>query len=115
MVFTNIRTPQDEHHRDSRAKVDKYKADAEKRINRFEKKMEDYVKELRADSTRYSHTKTRSRSGNSAGAKNPGRSQYVCRFPSSLGQLTYLDVSVLILMFFTFFIGTMIALRAQDV
>ena len=101
---------------DSRAKVDKYKADAEKSISNFEKKMEDYQKDLA--SGRVSKKPVTPKLGPvpeiPPAQKVPDDLSSYVDFLHPWGSRTF-DVGVLIAMFFTFFIATIIALRSQDV
>ncbi len=101
---------------DSRAKVDKYKADAEKSMNNFEKKMEDYVKELQSG---HAPKKPATPKLGPVPEIPPAK-----KVPDDLS--TYVDFlhpwgshvlnfGILIAMFFTFFLGTIITLRSQDV
>jgi hypothetical protein len=114
--YKQVERDNDQNIEDSRAKVDKYKADAEKSINSFEKKMEDYVTELTSG-----HAPTKPATPKLGPVPEIPPAKKVPDDLSSYVDFLHpwgshvLDVSVLIVMFFTFFIGTMIALRAQDV
>jgi len=114
--YKQVERDNDQNIADSRAKVDKYKADAEKSINSFEKKMEDYVTELTSG-----HAPKKPTTPKLGPVPEIPPAQKVPDNLSSYVDFLHpwgshvLDVSALIIMFFTFFIGTMIALRAQDV
>lgn len=115
-LYKQIERDNDQNIADSRAKVDKYKADAEKSISNFEKKMEDYQKELAAG---HAAKKPPTPKLGPVPEIQPAKkvpddlSNYV-DFLHPWGSAT-LDLGVLVAMFFTFFIATMIALRSQDV
>ena len=114
--YKQVERENDRNIDDSRGKVDQYKADAEKSINNFEKKMEDYQKDLAMGrSTKKPATPKLSPVPEIPAAKKipDDLSSYV-DFLHPWGSRS-LDLGVLIAMFFTFFVATIIALRAQDV
>jgi hypothetical protein len=101
---------------ESRAKVDKYKADAEKSISNFEKKMEDYQKDLAMGRAvkKPAAPKLSPVPEISAAEKIPDDLSLYVDFLHPWGSRT-LDLGVLVAMFFTCLIGTVVALRVQDV
>ena len=115
-LYKQVERENDQNIDDSRGKVDKYKADAEKSINNFEKKMEDYQKDLAMGrSTKKPATPKLSPVPEIPAAKKiPDDLSTYVDFLHPWGSRT-LDLGVLVAMFFTFFFATMIALRAQDV
>jgi len=114
--YKQIERDNDHDIEDSRAKVDKYKADAEKSINNFEKKMEDHIKELQSGHSpkKPATPKLGPVPEIPPASKVPDNLSSYVDFLHPWGS-DVLDVGVLILMFFTFFIATIVALRAQDV
>jgi ABC-type multidrug transport system ATPase subunit len=100
----------------SRAKVDTYKADAEKSISNFEKKMEDYQKDLVTG--REAKKPVTPKLGPvpeiPPARKIPDDLSSYVDFLHPWGSHA-LDLGVLIGMFFTFFIAAIIALKSQDV
>jgi hypothetical protein len=115
-LYKQVERDNDQNIGDSRTKVDKYKADAEKTISNFEKKMEDYQKELAIGHAAKKPT---------APTLGPvPEIQRARKIPDNLSSyVDFLhpwgshatDLGVLIAMFFTFVIATITALRSQDV
>lgn len=114
--YKEIERENDKNIDDSRTKVDKYKADAEKSISNFEKKMEDYTKEL-----------TSGRQPKKPATPKLGPVPEIPpakKIPDDLSSYVdflhpwgghVLDTAILMVMFFTFFIAALIALKSQDV
>jgi hypothetical protein len=115
-LYKRVERQNDQNIDDSRNKVDKYKADAEKSINNFEKKMEDYQKDLAMGrSTKKPATpKLGPVPEIPAAEKIPDDLSGFVDFLHPWGGRG-LDLSVLVAMFFTFVVATIIALRSQDV
>jgi len=115
-LYKHVERENDQNIDDSRAKVDKYKEDAEKSINNFEKKMEDYQKDLATGrSTKKPATPKLGPVPEIPAAKKiPDDLSTYVDFLHPWGSRTF-DLGVLVAMFFTFFVATIIALRAQDV
>jgi ABC-type multidrug transport system ATPase subunit len=115
-LYKQVERDNDQNIDDSRRKVDKYKADAEKSINNFEKKMEDYQKDLA--SGRVAKKPATPKLGPvpeiPPAKRIPDDLSLYVDFLHPWGSRT-LDLGVLIAMFFTFLIATIIALRSQDV
>jgi ABC-type multidrug transport system ATPase subunit len=115
-LYKQIERENDENIDDARAKVDNYKADAEKDIKDFEKKIDDHVESLkRGESPKQPKAPKLGPVPEIPAAK---------KVPDDLsGYVDFLhpwgghgvNVGVLLTMFFVFLFGTLIALRAQDV
>jgi hypothetical protein len=115
-LFKNVERENDQNIEDARAKVTKYKSDAEKSIHDFEKKMEDYQKDLATG-----------RGGKQPTAPKLGPAPEIPpakKVPDNVsGYVDFLhpwgghvvNLGILIAMIFTFFVATIIALRAKDV
>jgi ABC-type multidrug transport system ATPase subunit len=115
-LYKEVERKNDLNIEDSRNKVNNYKADAEKSIKDFEKKMEDYQKELATghDAKKPATPKLGPVPKIAEAERVPDDlSSYVDFLHPWGGHV--LDVGILILMFFTFFMATMIALKSQDV
>jgi hypothetical protein len=115
-LYKEIERKNDRNIQDSRSKVDQYKANAEKSIKDFEKKMEDYQKEVAMG-----HSAKKPATPKLGPVPEISPAQKV---PDDLstyvdflhpGGSHVLDLGILIVMFFTFLIATIVALRAQDV
>jgi ABC-type multidrug transport system ATPase subunit/pSer/pThr/pTyr-binding forkhead associated (FHA) protein len=115
-LYKQVERENDKNIDDSRVKVDQYKAEAEKSINNFEKKMEDYQKDLALGrSTKKPTTPKLGPVPEIPAAKRiPDDLSGYVDFLHPWGSRT-LDLGVLVAMVFTFFVATIIALRAQDV
>jgi hypothetical protein len=115
-LFKQIERENDQNIGDARNNVDQYKADAEKSINNFEKKMEDYQKDLaRGRAAKKPVTPKLGPVPEIPPAKKvPDDVSTYIDFLHPWGSHA-MDLGVLVLMFFTFFIATIIALKAQDV
>jgi len=115
-LYKQIERDNDRNIEDSRAKIDKYKADAEKSISNFEKKMEDYQKDLAMGRAVKKPTapKLSPVPEIPAAEKIPDDLSSYVDFLHPWGSRT-LDLAVLVAMFFTFLIATIVALRMQDV
>jgi len=115
-LYKQIERDNDRNIEDSRAKIDKYKADAEKSISNFEKKMEDYQKDLAMGRAVKKPTapKLSPVPEIPAAEKIPDDLSSYVDFLHPWGSRT-LDLAVLAAMFFTFLIATIVALRMQDV
>jgi len=115
-LYKQVERENDQNIDDSRAKVNKYKEDAEKSINNFEKKMEDYQKDLATGrSTKKPATPKLGPVPEIPAAKKiPDDLSTYVDFLHPWGSRAF-DLGVLVAMFFTFFLATIIALRAQDV
>src|SRR4030095_1125415 len=113
-LYKQIERDNDHNIEDSRAKVDKYKADAEKSISNFEKKMEDYQKDLAVGRTakKPATPKLSPVPEISRAEKVPDDLSSYVDFLHPWGSRV-LDMGILIAMFFTF-VATMITLRTQD-
>jgi len=115
-LFKNIERENDQNIEDARAKVTKYKSDAEKSIHDFEKKMEDYQKDLATG-----------RGGKQPTAPKLGPAPEIPpakKVPDDVsGYVDFLhpwgghgvNLGILVAMILTFFIATIIALRSKDV
>src|SRR6185369_8916930 len=114
-LYKQIERDNDRNIEDSRAKIDKYKADAEKSISNFEKKMEDYQKDLAMGRAVKKPTapKLSPVPEIPAAEKIPDDLSSYVDFLHPWGSRT-LDLAVLVAMFFTFLIATIVALRMQD-
>jgi ABC-type multidrug transport system ATPase subunit len=114
-LYKQVERENDQNIDDSRAKVDKYKADAEKSISNFEKKMDDYQKDLATG--RAAKKPATPKLGPvpeiPAAKKIPDDLSSYVDFLHPWGSRT-LDLGVLVAMFFTFLIATIVALRIQD-
>ncbi|HEY5402552.1 MAG TPA: ABC transporter permease, partial [Pyrinomonadaceae bacterium] len=115
-LYKEIERKNDQNIESSRTKVEKYKDDAEKSIKDFEKKMEDYQKDL---ATGHAPKKPATPKLGpvpeiSPAEKVPDDLSTHVDFLHPWGSHA-LDLGVLITMFFTFFLATIIALRSQDV
>ena len=115
-LYKEIERKNDQNIESSRTKVEKYKDDAEKSIKDFEKKMEDYQKDL---ATGHAPKKPATPKLGPVPEISPAE-----KVPDDLSTHVdflhpwgshKLDLGVLITMFFTFFLATIIALRSQDV
>jgi len=115
-LYKQVERENDQNIDDSRAKVEKYKADAEKSINNFEKKMEDYQKDLLSGrSTKKPATPKLGPVPEIPAAKKiPDDLSTYVDFLHPWGSRVF-DLGVLVAMFFTFLVATIIALRTQDV
>jgi len=115
-LYKQVERENDQNIDDARAKVEKYRADAEKSINNFEKKMEDYQKDLLSGrSTKKPATPKLGPVPEIPAAKKiPDDLSTYIDFLHPWGSRTF-DLGILIAMFFTFLVATIIALRAQDV
>jgi ABC-type multidrug transport system ATPase subunit len=115
-LYKEIERKNDRNIEDSRAKVDKYKTDAEKNIKDFERKMEDYQKDLASgrDTKKPTTPKLGPVPAISEAEKVPDDLSSYVDFRHPWGSHV-LDLGILVLMFFTFFIATIVALKAQDV
>jgi len=115
-LYKQIERDNDRNIEDSRTKIDKYKADAEKNISNFEKKMEDYQKDLAVGRSgkKPAAPKLSPVPEISPAEKIPDDLSKYVDFLHPWGSRT-LDLAVLVAMFFTFLIATIIALRVQDV
>jgi len=115
-LYKQIERDNDRNIEDLRTKIDKYKADAEKNISNFEKKMEDYQKDLAVGRAvkKPAAPKLSPVPEISAAEKIPDDLSSYVDFLHPWGSRT-LDLAVLVAMFFTFLIATIIALRVQDV
>jgi len=115
-LYKQIERENDQNIEDSRGKVEQYKADAEKSIKDFEKKMEDYQKELALGHAPKKPTapKLGPVPEISEAKKIPDDLSSYVDFLHPWGGRT-MDLGVLVLMFFTFFFATLIALKSQDV
>ena len=115
-LYKQIERDNDHNIGDSRARVDTYKADAEKSINNFEEKMEDYQKDLAVGRSARKPPKPKLGAVPEipAAKKVPDDLSPYVDFLHSWGSRV-LDIGILIAMFFTFVIATIITLRTQDV
>jgi len=115
-LYKEVERKNDQNIADSRTKIDKYKADAENSINNFEKKMEDYQKELASGhaAKKPATPKLGPVPEIPPAEKVPDNLSSYVDFLHPWGSHT-LDLGILIAMFFTFSIATIIALKAQDV
>jgi len=115
-LYKEVERKNDQNIADSRTKIDKYKADAENSINTFEKKMEDYQKELASGhaAKKPATPKLGPVPEIPPAEKVPDNLSSYVDFLHPWGSHT-LDLGILIAMFFTFSIATIIALKAQDV
>jgi ABC-type multidrug transport system ATPase subunit len=115
-LYKQIERENDQNIDDARAKVAKYKADAEKDIKDFEKKMEEYQKSVMT-----AHPLTEPKAPKLGPVPQIPEAK---KIPDDLS--TYVDFlhpwgghgvnfAVLLTMFFIFLFGTLIALRSQDV
>jgi len=115
-LYKEIERDNDQNIDDSRNKVDQYKADAEKSIKDFEKKMEDYQKELALGHAPKKPTapKLGPVPEISPAKKVPDDLSSYVDFLHPWGSRP-MDLGILVAMFFTFFIATIVALKSQDV
>ena len=115
-LYKQIERDNDKNIDDTRAKVDKYKSDAEKSISNFEKKMEDYQKELATGNTgkKPATPKLGPVPEIPTAKKIPDDLSSYVDFLHPWGSHV-LDMGILVVMFFTFFIATIVALKSQDV
>ena len=115
-LYKEVERKNDQNIADSRTQIDKYKADAENSINNFEKKMEDYQKELASGhaAKKPATPKLGPVPEIPPAEKVPDNLSSYVDFLHPWGSHT-LDLGILIAMFFTFSIATIIALKAQDV
>jgi hypothetical protein len=115
-LYKQVERENDQNIDDSRTKVEQYKTDAEKSINNFEKKMDEYQKELAMgrSSKKPATPKLGPVPEISAARKIPDDLSSYVDFLHPWGSRS-LDLGVLVAMFFTFVIATLIALRVQDV
>ncbi|HEV8366778.1 MAG TPA: FHA domain-containing protein [Pyrinomonadaceae bacterium] len=115
-LYKQVERENDQNIEDARAKVDKYKADAEKSISNFEKKMEGYQKDLATGRTgkKPATPKLGPVPEIQPAQKIPDDLSAYVDFLHPWGSRVF-DLGVLMAMFFTFCIATIVALRSQDV
>ena len=115
-LYKQIERDNDHNIEDSRSRVDTYKAEGEKSINNFEEKMEDYQKDLAVG--RSARKPPKPKLGTvpeiPAAKKVPDDLSPYVDFLHPWGSRLF-DIGILIAMFFTFVLATVITLRTQDV
>ena len=106
----------DQHIKDARKDVDKYKKDAEADSKEYERKMKDYVKDLQSgrQADQPDAPKIKPPPEIHGADKIPEDLSNYIGFLHPWGHWTW-DPLVLFVMFFFFVIGTIITLRAQDI